>query len=159
MVLIVLYHVLNFGWLVAIGYYVFGALLCLTIVFFPLGLSMFTIGKWHFSPFKNRLIGRKKLKELTKAETEEKEKKWWDALVPIANVLWAILFGWWLVAVQAIAAVGSCVGIVTIPMGIAQFRTIGTLFAPFGVTIITEDEYKELKLQSSKIVSEARQNT
>lgn len=150
MFLTVIYHIFNFGWLVALSYYLFGVVLCALIVTFPLGLSMFTIGTWHWTPFTKRLIKKSK----AEAMAEIGENVWYKPLITIANIIWAILFGWWLVALQAIFALSSCLTIIGIPMGIAQFRILGTLFAPFGITIISEDEYKALKLKESKYVNQ-----
>jgi uncharacterized membrane protein YccF (DUF307 family) len=73
-------------------------------------------------------------------------------------VIWAIFFGWWLVTLQAVGAVISCLTIIGIPMGIAQFRMLGTLFAPFGVTIISEDEYRALILKNSQHLNQTPPN-
>jgi|GEM_PF-4747566 len=158
MVLTVIYHVFNFGWLLALGYYLFGAILCALVVTFPLGLSMFTIGTWHWTPFTKRVIKKSEAEAMAEIDGEE---KWYKPLIKIANIIWAILFGWWMVALQAVSAVAACLTVIGIPLGLAQFRIIGTLFAPFGVTIISEDEYQALKAKGReyKFLNQQKENS
>ena len=54
----------------------------------------------------------------------------------IGNVLWIILFGWWLALGHLIAGVVLCVTIIGIPLGIANFKIIPVTLVPLGVRIV-----------------------
>jgi len=139
------WHVFCGGWATAISCYISGAFCCLTIIFIPVGIASFKLGYYLFAPFTSRMIKKSTLAKLTGRNISE-QKKWYSIFTPIANTLWAILFGWWLTAVYAICGVLCYISIVEIPFGIILFRLLkaGIPFTIIGYTIITEDEYKRL---------------
>ncbi len=59
-----------------------------------------------------------------------------DGLRLILNVIWFVLFGWWLALLYLLAGVIAFVLIVTIPFGIASFRLAGFAAIPFGRTTV-----------------------
>jgi uncharacterized membrane protein YccF (DUF307 family) len=54
----------------------------------------------------------------------------------IGNILWIILFGWWLALGHLIAGVVLCVTIIGIPLGLANFKIIPVTLVPLGVRIV-----------------------
>lgn len=54
----------------------------------------------------------------------------------LGNILWIILFGWWLAAGHLVAGVLLCVTIIGIPLGLASFKIIPVTLMPLGVRII-----------------------
>jgi uncharacterized membrane protein YccF (DUF307 family) len=57
----------------------------------------------------------------------------------IGNVLWVILFGWWLALGHLVAGVLLCLTIIGIPLGIASFKIIPVTLAPLGSRIVPVD--------------------
>jgi uncharacterized membrane protein YccF (DUF307 family) len=54
----------------------------------------------------------------------------------ILNVVWLLLFGWWLALVYAVTGVIMCILIITIPFGIAALRLAAYVLWPFGWTMV-----------------------
>jgi uncharacterized membrane protein YccF (DUF307 family) len=54
----------------------------------------------------------------------------------LLNVIWLVLSGFWMAVAYVCAGVVCCVLIVTIPFGIASFRTAGFVLWPFGRTAV-----------------------
>jgi uncharacterized membrane protein YccF (DUF307 family) len=54
----------------------------------------------------------------------------------IGNVLWIILFGWWLALGHLVAGVALCLTIVGIPLGLASFKIIPVTLVPLGTQIV-----------------------
>ena len=53
----------------------------------------------------------------------------------IANIIWLILFGWWLCALYIIAGLFLCCTLIGIPFGLQCFKNLAIICAPFGSTI------------------------
>jgi len=118
--------ILNIIWLVlegiwmAIGYALAGIVCCILIVTIPFGIASFRIAGYVLWPF-----GRTTVPRPTAGVGSL-----------IGNVLWIILFGWWLALGHLIAGVALCLTIIGIPLGIASFKIIPITLAPLGVEIV-----------------------
>ena len=118
--------ILNIIWLVlegiwmAIGYVLAGIICCILIVTIPFGIASFRIAGYVLWPFGRTVVPR--------ADA--------GAASLIGNVLWIILFGWWLALGHLIAGVALCLTIIGIPLGIASFKIIPITLAPLGVQIV-----------------------
>jgi uncharacterized membrane protein YccF (DUF307 family) len=128
---IVLRVILNVIWLVfcglwmAIGYAVAGLLCFVLIITIPFGIAAFRIAGYVLWPF-GRTIERRP-----------------DAGVGsmIGNVLWVILFGWWLTLEHVITGVLLALTIIGIPLAIANFKIIPITLLPLGARIVPADRY------------------
>jgi uncharacterized membrane protein YccF (DUF307 family) len=122
----VLNGILNIIWLVlegiwmAIGYVLAGLVCFVLIITIPFGIAAFRIAGYVLWPF-----GR----------TIERRPEAGVASV-IGNVLWLILFGWWLALGHLIAGVLLCLTIIGIPLGLASFKIIPVTLVPLGVRIV-----------------------
>jgi len=118
--------ILNLIWLVlegiwmAIGYVVAGLVCFILIITIPFGIAAFRIAGYVLWPF-----GR----------TVERRPEAGVASM-IGNILWIILFGWWLALGHLIAGIALCVTIIGIPLGIASFKIIPVTLVPLGVRIV-----------------------
>jgi uncharacterized membrane protein YccF (DUF307 family) len=118
--------ILNVIWLVlegiwmAIAYALAGLLAFVLIITIPFGIAAFRIAGYVLWPF-GRTIERRP-----------------DAGVAslIGNIIWVILFGWWLALGHLIAGVLLCLTIIGIPLGLASFKIIPITLAPLGVRIV-----------------------
>jgi uncharacterized membrane protein YccF (DUF307 family) len=121
--------ILNVVWLVfcgvwmAICYVVAGLLCFVLIITIPFGIAAFRIAGYVLWPF-GRMIERRP-----------------DAGAGsmLGNVLWIILFGWWLALAQLTFGVLLCLTIIGIPLAAASFKIIPITLVPFGVRIVPED--------------------
>ena len=57
----------------------------------------------------------------------------------IGNMLWIVLFGWWLAVGHLVAGVSLCLTIIGIPLGLASFKIIPITLLPLGVRIVPVD--------------------
>jgi len=118
--------ILNVVWLVlegiwmAIAYVIAGLICFALIITIPFGIAAFRIAGYVLWPF-----GR----------TTERRPDAGAASV-IGNVLWVILFGWWLALGHLIAGVALCLTIIGIPLGIASFKIIPVTLLPLGTRIV-----------------------
>jgi uncharacterized membrane protein YccF (DUF307 family) len=126
--------ILNLIWLVlegiwmAIGYILAGLVCFILIITIPFGIAAFRIAAYVLWPF-GRTIERRQEAGVGSV---------------IGNILWILLFGWWLALGHLVAGVALCVTIIGIPLGLASFKIIPVTLAPLGVRIIpTSQRYSE----------------
>jgi uncharacterized membrane protein YccF (DUF307 family) len=123
--------ILNVIWLVLEGFwmaiaYVLAGIVCFVlIVTIPFGIASFRIAGYVLWPF-GRTVERRP-----------------DAGVgsAIGNVLWIILFGWWLALGHLVAGVLLLITIIGIPLGIASFKIIPITLVPLGTQIVPVRRY------------------
>ena len=60
----------------------------------------------------------------------------------IGNILWILLFGWWLAIGHLVTGVLLCLTIIGIPLGLASFKIIPITLAPLGVQIVPVPEVR-----------------
>jgi uncharacterized membrane protein YccF (DUF307 family) len=125
--------ILNVIWLVlcgiwmAIGYALAGLacfILFFLIITIPFGIAAFRIANYVLWPF-GRSIDRR-------------ESAGVGSL--IGNIIWIILFGWWLALGHLVTGVALCVTIIGIPLGLANFKIIPISLLPLGVEIVPSDQ-------------------
>jgi uncharacterized membrane protein YccF (DUF307 family) len=122
----VLNTILNIIWLVleglwmAIAYVLVGIVCFLLIITIPFGVASFRIAGYVLWPFGQTIERRPDA----------------GAASMIGNILWVILFGWWLALGHLIAGIALCITIIGIPLGLANFKIIPVTLMPLGVRII-----------------------
>jgi uncharacterized membrane protein YccF (DUF307 family) len=121
--------ILNVVWLVlcglwmALAYAVAGLVAFVLIITIPFGFAAFRIAAYVLWPF-GRTI-------------EERRSAGAGAL--IGNILWIVLFGWWLALGHLVTGFLLCLTIIGIPLGLANFKIIPVTLVPLGVRIVPED--------------------
>ena len=107
---------LNIIWFVFSGFWLWlaymlaGLIRCVLIVTIPWGIASFRLANYAAWPFGREVIERP------------------DAGVgsAIGNVVWVLVAGWWLALTHIVTGIALCVTIIGIPMGIANFKLIGS---------------------------------
>ena len=118
--------ILNVIWLVLCGlwmailYAVAGALACVLIITIPFGIAAFRIANYVLWPFGRTIEPRRDA----------------GAGALIGNIIWIILFGWWLAIGHLTTGVLLCLTIIGIPLGIANFKIIPISLVPLGTRIV-----------------------
>ena len=118
--------ILNVIWLIrcglwmAIGYVVAGLICFVLIITIPFGIAAFRIADYVLWPFGRTIEPRLGA----------------GAGSAIGNVLWIILFGWWLALAHLVTGVALCLTIIGIPLGLANFKIIPISLMPLGVRIV-----------------------
>jgi uncharacterized membrane protein YccF (DUF307 family) len=121
--------VLNVIWLVLCGLwmsicYVLAGLVCFVLIItIPFGIAAFRIAGYVLWPF-GRTIERRPGAGVASM---------------IGNVIWIVLFGWWLAIGHLVAGVALCLTIIGFPLGLASFKIIPITLLPLGVRIVPVD--------------------
>ena len=125
--------VLNVIWLVLCGFwmaigYVVAGLACFALFFLvvtiPLGIASFRIASYVLWPF-GRTI-------------EPRSEAGVGSL--IGDIIWIVLFGWWLALGHLFTGVLLCLTIIGIPLGLGNFKIIPISLLPLGMRIVPVDE-------------------
>jgi uncharacterized membrane protein YccF (DUF307 family) len=122
--------ILNVIWLVlcgmwmAICYLVAAALAFVLIITIPFGVAALRIAGYVLWPFGRRIQPRRDA----------------GAGALIGNILWIILFGWWLALGHLVTGVLLCLTIIGIPLGLANFKIIPISLVPLGIQIVHTGE-------------------
>jgi uncharacterized membrane protein YccF (DUF307 family) len=123
--------ILNVIWLVLEGFwmaiaYVLAGIVCFVLIItIPFGIAAFRIAGYVLWPF-GRTVERRPTAGIGSA---------------IGNVLWIILFGWWLALGHLVAGVLLLLTIIGIPLGIASFKIIPITLVPLGAQIVPVRDY------------------
>ena len=123
--------ILNVIWLVlcgiwmAIAYALAGLLAFILIITIPFGIAAFRIAGYVLWPF-GRTVAPRPTAGIGSL---------------IGNILWIILFGWWLALTHLVTGILLCLTIIGIPLGLANFKIIPISLWPLGVRITSGDPF------------------
>jgi uncharacterized membrane protein YccF (DUF307 family) len=109
------------GLLAAIGYFVGGLVLCITIVGLPWGLQCFKLASLVLWPFGKRVIS---------------DSRNAGCLNAICNIIWILCGGLYTAIVHIVMGLLLCITIIGIPWGRQHFKLIEISLMPFGKRII-----------------------
>jgi uncharacterized membrane protein YccF (DUF307 family) len=118
--------ILNVIWLVlcglwmAIAYVIVGLICFILIITIPFGIASFRIANYVLWPFGRTIEARRDA----------------GAGSVIGNIIWVVLFGWWLALGHLVTGVALCLTIIGIPLGLANFKIIPITLLPLGVEIV-----------------------
>ncbi|MGE3288634.1 MAG: YccF domain-containing protein [Pseudonocardia sp.] len=121
----IIWLVLSGFWL-ALGYAAAGIVAFILIITIPFGIAAFRIAGYALWPF-----GRTVVREPTAGVASL-----------IGNVLWIILFGWWLALAHLATGIALCITVIGIPLGIANFKLIPVSLLPLGARVVDSDQVR-----------------
>jgi uncharacterized membrane protein YccF (DUF307 family) len=119
LILNLIWFVLAGLWL-AIAYVLAGIVAFILILTIPFGFAAFRIAAFTLWPFGRTIVRR------TDA----------GAGSTIGNVVWIILFGWWLALTHLLTGIAMCLTIIGIPLGLGNFKLIPVSLTPLGREIV-----------------------
>ena len=117
----------NIIWLIfggifaAIGYFVGGLVLCLTIVGIPFGIKCFKIGAFVLRPFGLQAVN---------SESSS------GCLALLLNIIWILCGGLAAALAHLTFGIILCLTVIGIPFGLQHFKLIEVSLMPFGKRII-----------------------
>ena len=125
---------LNIIWFVLAGLwmaigYTLAALVCFVLIItIPFGIASLRIAIFALWPFGKTLVRRQ------------------DAGLAsgLGNVIWLVLFGWWLALGHLLTGVLLCLTIIGIPLGLANFKLIPVSLLPLGREIMSIEQARAL---------------
>lgn len=121
---------LNVIWLIfgglwmAIAYVVAGIICFLLIITIPFGIAAMRIAGYVLWPF-GRTVEARRTSGLGSL---------------IGNIIWIVLFGWWLALGHLLTGIAMCLTIIGIPLGLASFKIIPVTLMPLGTQIVPVDD-------------------
>ncbi|WP_313062923.1 YccF domain-containing protein [Atlantibacter hermannii] len=121
-------NILNFvlgGFATTLSWLLATVLSIIFIFTLPLTRSCWEITKLSLVPYGNEAI-----------HVDELEPQSRNALLntggTLLNILWLVLFGWWLCIMHITAGIVQCLSIIGIPVGIANFKIAAIALWPVG---------------------------
>ena len=117
---------LNVIWLVfagiwmAIGYALAGMVAFIFVVTIPFGIASFRMANYALWPFGRTVVRRSDA----------------GGASALGNVLWLLLFGWWLGLGHVIVGILLCITVIGVPLGVANFKMVPIALLPLGREIV-----------------------
>ena len=109
------------GLLSAIGYFVGGFILCLTVVGIPFGLQCFKLGTLVLWPFGKEVVG-------STASS--------GCLSLVLNLIWILCGGIWIAVVHIVFGLLLFITVIGIPFARQHFKLVEISLAPFGKRVV-----------------------
>lgn len=126
-------NILNFvldGFATTLSWLLATVLSIIFIFTLPLTRSCWEITKLSLVPYGNEAI-----------HVDELEPQSRNALLntggTLLNILWLVLFGWWLCIMHITAGIVQCLSIIGIPVGIANFKIAAIALWPVGRRVVS----------------------
>lgn len=131
------------GWLIAT---IFTAVLLITL---PYTRSCWEITKMSLMPFGNDIIHVKYL---------EPKSAVLNTLGSVLNIVWFILFGWWLCLAHILVGIAQCVSIIGIPTGLAHFKLAPISLFPVGQRVVSKETAQLVRQYTAEKEFELKRN-
>ena len=119
------------GFWMAVGWFLAGVVMAVSIIGLPWARSCFVIGNLCFLPFGREAIDRSVL--------TGREDLGTGPLGTIGNILWFIFAGLWLAIGHVLHGLACFVTIIGIPFAIQHFKLAGLALAPIGKTVVDSE--------------------
>jgi uncharacterized membrane protein YccF (DUF307 family) len=117
----------NIIWLIfgglfsAIGYFIGGLVLCLTVVGIPFGLQCFKLADFMLWPFGRTVVGKESGN---------------GCLLLFLNIVWLVFVGIGLAIGHIVFGILLCLTIIGIPFGKQHFKMVEISLMPFGREVV-----------------------
>ena len=92
-----------------------GLLLCITIIFIPVGLQLFKVAKFLLWPMGKKVVEKKP-----------------NGFKMVINIIWCIFGGIWNSLMYLLIGVLYCITIIGIPFGLQYFKLARFILTPLG---------------------------
>ena len=125
-------NILNFvlgGFLTTLGWMIATLFSIVLIITLPLTRSCWEITKLSLLPYGNEAVHIDELEPGAKSSVM-------NAGGTLLNIIWLVLFGWWLCLTHIVAGIAQCVTIIGIPVGIANFKIAAIALWPVGRRVV-----------------------
>jgi uncharacterized membrane protein YccF (DUF307 family) len=115
----IIWFVLSGLWL-ALGYAVAGVIACLLVITIPFGLQAFKLAGYSLWPFGRAVVRNPSV----------------GGASAVGNLLWLVLFGWWLALSHIVAAFFCAITIIGLPLAVANIKLVPVALWPFGRDVV-----------------------
>jgi uncharacterized membrane protein YccF (DUF307 family) len=135
-ILNVLWNVPGLGFVAAFFWALAGIVMAITIIGLPWAKACFTLANYTLAPFGRELASRRDVTGRYSLGT--------GGLGLIANVIWFVLAGWWLMLMHIVAACASAITIIGIPFAWAHLKLAAAAIAPVGKIVVPTEVAAEI---------------
>ena len=139
-------NILNFvlgGFLTTLGWLLATVITVVLIITLPLSRSCWEITKLSLVPFGNEAVHVDELNPSEKSGIL-------NAGGTLLNVIWFVLFGWWLCLTHIVAGITQCITIIGIPVGIANFKIAAIALWPVGRRVVSVETARAAREASAR---------
>ncbi|MGU3413824.1 YccF domain-containing protein [Enterobacteriaceae bacterium C34A] len=126
-------NILNFvlgGFATTLGWLLATVVSVILVITLPLTRSCWEITKLSILPFGNEAVHVDELNPNEKSNLL-------NTGGTVLNILWFVLFGWWLCLTHIVAGIAQCITIIGIPVGIANFKIAAIALWPVGRRVVS----------------------
>ena len=141
-ILNILWNVPGLGFVAALFWVLAGVLMAITVIGLPWSKACFTMANYTLAPFGRELASRYDVTGLPSLGTGE--------LGVIANLVWFLLAGWWLIVLHVVAAVACAVTIIGIPFAWAHLKIAAAAMAPVGKIVVPAEVAAEIDREKAE---------
>lgn len=137
-------NILNFvlgGFLTTLGWLFATMMSALLIITLPYTRSCWEISKMSLVPFGNDIVHVKYLEPTNTLS---------HSLGTILNILWFVLFGWWLCLMHIFSGIAQCLTIIGIPVGLANFKLAAIALFPVGQRVVPKELAELVRQQAAQ---------
>ena len=127
-ILNLLWNVPGLGFVAALLWAVAGLVMAVTIIGLPWAKACFTLANYTLAPFGRELASRYDVTGYASIGT--------GGLGVMANVVWFLLAGWWLIVLHLLAACACAVTVIGLPFAWAHLKLAGAAIAPVGKIVV-----------------------
>lgn len=118
------------GLVMGLAWWLVGLLCFISIIGIPFGRACFVIGELSLWPFGQAVIEREYLTGKQDIGT--------GSLGIVGNIVWFLLFGFWLGLGHLLLAIASFITIIGIPFGLQHLKLAQLSLTPIGQTIVAK---------------------
>lgn len=125
-------NILNFvlgGFATTLGWLIATVASVLLVITLPLTRSCWEITKLSLIPWGNEAVHVDELEPGAKNSLL-------NAGGTVLNLVWFVLFGWWLCVMHIVAGIAQCITIIGIPVGVANFKIAAIAVWPVGRRVV-----------------------
>jgi uncharacterized membrane protein YccF (DUF307 family) len=135
-ILNVLWNVPGLGFVAAFFWALAGIVMAITIIGLPWAKACFTLANYTLAPFGRELVSR--------YDATGRYSLGTGGLGFLANIIWFVLAGWWLVLMHVLAACASAITIIGIPFAWAHLKLAAAAIAPVGKIVVPTEVAAEI---------------
>ncbi len=127
----ILWNVPGLGFIAAAMWALAGCIMALTIVGLPWAKACFILASFTLAPFGREVVSRR--------DVSGEDSLGTGPLGLVANTLWFLLAGFWLMVMHILAAIAAAVTIIGLPFAWAHLKLAAATFAPVGKVVVPQD--------------------
>ena len=118
------------GFIMGLGWWLAGVLCFISIIGIPFGRACFVIGEMACWPFGQQSVNRQLVSGQEDLGT--------SSFGMLGNIIWFVIFGFWLGLGHLVLALGYFITIIGIPFGLQHLKLAMLSLTPIGQTIVAK---------------------